>query len=104
MINLTQEEKKQITEIITSIVPLHEVWVFGSRTGEDIRSYSDIDIVIRGSEVLPLLVSGELKNAFQESDLPFRVDVLDWNTITDEFREIISSNYEILLPAPDRTE
>ena len=39
----------------------------------------------------------ELKEAFQESELPFRVDLLDWNAISDEFRIVIEkSGYEVI--------
>jgi len=39
----------------------------------------------------------EIKEAFQESELPFRVDVIDWNEITDAFRSAIEeSGYEYL--------
>jgi len=36
------------------------------------------------------------KYAFSESDLPFMVDVLDWNTVSPRFREVIAGAYEIL--------
>jgi hypothetical protein len=31
-----------------------------------------------------------------ESDLPFKVDLIDWRTISDEFRQIIKKKYTIL--------
>jgi len=37
-----------------------------------------------------------LKEAFEESDLPFRVDITDYNAISNEFRAIIKAKYEIL--------
>ena len=39
---------------------------------------------------------GELIEAFQESGLPFRVDVLDWHAISPEFRLVIKRKYEVL--------
>ncbi len=39
----------------------------------------------------------ELKEAFQQSDLPFRVDLLDWNAISAEFRNVIEKDgYEVI--------
>jgi hypothetical protein len=39
----------------------------------------------------------EFKETFQESELPFRVDVLDWNDIAESFRKAIEINgYECL--------
>jgi len=39
---------------------------------------------------------GELSEAFQESDLPFRVDLIDWHRISPEFRKVIEQKYEIM--------
>lgn len=36
------------------------------------------------------------KEALQESTLPIQVDVLDWNSISKEFRGVIENGYEIL--------
>jgi hypothetical protein len=37
-----------------------------------------------------------LKEALQESTLPIRVDVLDWNSISEEFRGVIEEGYGVL--------
>ena len=36
-------------------------------------------------------VMGEMQADFEESDLPYRVDIVDWQEITPEFREIINT-------------
>jgi len=38
----------------------------------------------------------KLKNTLMESRLPFRVDVLDYNSISENFRKIIDNEYEVL--------
>jgi len=38
----------------------------------------------------------KLMDAFEESDLPIKVDVLDWNTIDTDFQEIVAKRYEVL--------
>jgi hypothetical protein len=38
----------------------------------------------------------KLKSAFEESNLPFSVDVLDWNAILDNFKENIKKNYDVI--------
>ena len=40
-----------------------------------------------------------LKEAFEESELPFRVDVLDWQATSPQFRKVIEKQYEILQEA-----
>ena len=37
-----------------------------------------------------------LKEAFEESRLPFRVDVLDWHTISESFRKVIKAQYKVI--------
>jgi len=32
------------------------------------------------------------------SDLPFRVDILDWNAISPEFKKVIEQGYEVIYP------
>ena len=45
--------------------------------------------------------SGQLKEAFEQSDLPMRVDVLDWHTITDSFRKVIEQDYVVVQKGTD---
>ena len=57
-----------------------------SGQGECRSSYSDLDLAIIGAEVLPRGTVARLKEAFEESRLPMRVDVVDWHAIADGFR------------------
>ena len=41
-----------------------------------------------------------LREAFEESDLPFRVDIVDYNTVSEAFRAIIEEKYEIVQDKP----
>lgn len=82
--------------ILEQYVPQYEAWAFGSRTDNTARPYSDLDIVIVTSHALPLADLAALKEAFSESDLPWKVDVLDWATISEPFREIIE-NHKVVL-------
>ncbi len=46
-------------------------------------------------------VLGRLKEAFEESDLPMRVDVHDWHTIPERFRAVIERDYVVLQHGAD---
>lgn len=70
--------------------------VFGSRVDGSPKPYSDLDLAFVAEKELNLAAIGRLKEAFEESDLPFRVDVLDWNSISEDFRKIIAQKYEVL--------
>jgi hypothetical protein len=37
-----------------------------------------------------------LKDSFAESNLPITVDLLDWQSISPEFKSVIEKNYEVI--------
>lgn len=81
-------------EIVQAIlwrqVPEYEVWAFGSRTQGNARVYSDLDLVIVTAQPLSLDRLAALKEAFSESDLPWKVDVLDWATLSANFQQRVA--------------
>jgi predicted nucleotidyltransferase len=79
-----------------------EVRAFGSRYKWMAKDYSDLDIAIVGKAKLGIARTGALRDAFQESDLPFRVDILDWHGISKEFQAIINQGYEVIYPPPKK--
>ena len=96
MINISEGEMEIVMGILNAYVPKDKVLCFGSRIANNYRKYSDLDIVIKSKEEIPLSKLSELEEAFQEADLPFRVDVVDWNRISDEFKKIIEKSYKVL--------
>ena len=45
---------------------------------------------------LPPALMADLKEAFSESDLPFKVDLVDWAVTKERFRRIIEKEYFVL--------
>jgi predicted nucleotidyltransferase len=72
------------------------VFVFGSRVRSSHRADSDLDLLIEAREAIPLAVLGRLKEAFEESDLPFRVDVVDRAAISPAFYQRIRDELRLL--------
>ncbi|MBI4558038.1 MAG: nucleotidyltransferase domain-containing protein [Candidatus Hydrogenedentes bacterium] len=99
MISLPPEHLATITAILAEHVPEAEVRAFGSRIGGTARQYSDLDLAIVGEKKVELRVMARLRDAFQESKLPFRVDLLDWRRISPEFRARIEQNYVVIREA-----
>lgn len=79
-------------------VPHAEVWAYGSRvTGSD-HAASDLDLVLRNPQNLHE-ESGALnglKEAFIESNLPIRVDVMDWARIPASFHREIERTHVVV--------
>jgi predicted nucleotidyltransferase len=80
-------------------VPDREVWAFGSRVKGTARKFSDLDLAIHGETPLPLSTSAALADDFDDSDLPFKVDVVDWALASPAFREIIRQDAAVLQQA-----
>jgi type I restriction enzyme S subunit len=89
-----------VRAILRKNVPDREVWAFGSRAGRTAKRYSDLDLAVIGDTPLPWRTAANLANDFSDSDLPWRVDIIDWATTSPTFREIIRANYVVVHPRP----
>ena len=78
-----------VREILKRHVPDRDVLAFGSRATWTAKHHSDLDLAILGDEPLSLDMMSMLAEAFGESDLPFKVDVVDWAHADDAFRSIV---------------
>ena len=91
-LDLSLRDLEVVRVILQKCVPDHEVWAFGSRVKGTAKPFSDLDLAIVGDSALPSDVAADLADAFDESDLPFKVDVVDWATTSDSFRKIIETD------------
>jgi predicted nucleotidyltransferase len=98
MINLEKKYLDFVLLLLKEHIPDETVWLFGSRTTEKIKPYSDIDLVIVGDKPISSDILALLSLAFEESDLPYKVDILDWCMLDLDFKKIIQQRYEILQP------
>ena len=96
MIDLNPKHFEIVQHILAKHVHGSEVRAFGSRVKWTAKDYSDLDLAVVGSKPLTLRQGRQLAEAFEESDLPIRVDVLDWHTISEEFKRIIAEEYEVI--------
>ncbi|HBG07649.1 MAG TPA: hypothetical protein DDY22_19355 [Geobacter sp.] len=67
--------------------------------GDNPKPYSDLDLAVRGEASLPAGTLSSLKEAFEESDLPFQVDIVEWATTSERFRQIMAANYLVIQTA-----
>ena len=97
-IDVSPEQWTTIAGILEKLVPDAEVWAFGSRAKRTARASSDLDLAILVDKPLTLWQLADLSEAFSESDLPFKVDVLDWATTQENFRLIILETRVVVQP------
>jgi len=80
--------------ILAPYIAKGALWVFGSRVGKKSVAHSDLDLVIRDDKLLPFVDYLEMKDALEYSELSMRVDLLDWQRISPDFRESIARHCE----------
>lgn len=98
-LDLCPEHLRIVQDILQKLVPGREVWAFASRVQERARKHSDLDLCILGDEPLSFVTLGLLEEAFAESCLPWKVDVVDWASTSASFREIIARTHVVIVPA-----
>ena len=95
-VDLNPNHLATVEAILAEHVPECEVRAFGSRATWTARDYSDLDLAVVGEGPLDWQTLSRLKEALEESDLPMRVDVLDWHATSESFREVIERDYVVL--------
>lgn len=88
-LDLNPRDWEIVHNILARHVPQYEVWAFGSRAKGTAKEYSDLDLVIITKQPLSLALSAAIADDFAESDLPIKVDVVDWATTSETFRQAI---------------
>lgn len=75
--------------IVTSILKQSPVsfYAFGSRVRGTHKKFSDLDLCYKGE--IPSSILNKIEEDFAESDLPFKVDIVDFNRCSEEFRNLI---------------
>lgn len=96
MINIEAPYLEFVLSILKKIIPNHRVLLFGSRVTEKIKPYSDIDLAIMTEKPLDIDTMTQLSLAFSDSDLPYKVDLVDWATIDEDFKKIILARCEVI--------
>ena len=100
-IDLTAEQRRAVQRLLDKHIPDVEVWAYGSRVKWTSTPISDLDLVVFTTPDQDFMVFN-LRTAFEESDLPFRVDILMWNTMPSSFRSQVERDYVVLQHATTR--
>lgn len=91
-IDITSSQRETVLALIQQYLPGVAVWAYGSRVKWTSRPQSDLDLVTFTSPEQKDRVS-DLREAFEESDLPFRVDLFVWDEVPESFKEQIEAEY-----------
>jgi predicted nucleotidyltransferase len=92
-LSLTESDVHLVLQLLDEHVPGQPVWAFGSRTSGRARRRSDLDLAVGGAQDLPSGARLDLLDAFDESDLPIEVDVVDFYLAAPEFVARIRADF-----------
>jgi len=93
---IDDEDQIILIELLNQYLPNTEIWLYGSRIKGTSRHNSDLDMVVFTDDNQTMAVF-DLKEAFDESDLPFRVDLFTWDDLPESFYENIKSQHIVLI-------
>ena len=96
VIDITAKQRQTVLALLARHLPNTTAWVYGSRAKWTSRPQSDLDMVVFATPEQASRVS-DLEEAFEESNLPFRVDLFVWDAVPDQFRKKIEREHVVLL-------
>lgn len=88
MISIEPSYLKIIVAILTQYP--YTFYVFGSRAKGTAKKYSDLDLCFK--DQIPTRIIAEIEEKFIESDLPFTVELVDWNQCSADFKKLIAKD------------
>ncbi len=94
-IDLTSQDLLILQTLLNHYLPNTLVWAFGSRVKFTAKPTSDLDLVafINKDKEINFF---DLKEALEESDLPFRVDLHNWYDLPETFHKNIENSFEVI--------
>ena len=101
-IDITSDQRKTLLTLLERYLPNTEAWVYGSRVKWTSRPQSDLDLVVFAAPEQARRVS-DLREAFEESNLPFRVDLFVWDSVPEQFRKQIETEHVVLVTRKERS-
>ena len=94
-----EERHLKIVQDILSRYP-YKFYAFGSRLNPTHNQYSDLDLC--AMEDIPEVTKSYLEEAFEESNLPFKVDIIEWNKISHDFQSLIKNSLVPLIKSGEQ--
>lgn len=88
-LHVSTNEWSLIEDILNQHLANTPVLAFGSRAAGNPKPYSDLDLAIISEKPVPIDTLAKLSEAFSESDLPWKVDVVDYSMTDESFQRIV---------------
>jgi predicted nucleotidyltransferase len=102
VIDLDAATRREVESIVGRFLPASEVRLVGSRARAGAKRNADIDLLVIRSKPLSPRERALVNTAFEESSVPFKVDVLEWACLTPSFRERLTEGGAPVLCGPGK--
>jgi len=89
-VDIKPRDKEILLSLLKRYLPETKIMAYGSRVAGQAQPWSDLDLVVFANPERKPRIS-LLKEALEESGLSFRVDILEWDSLPDNFKTNISS-------------
>jgi len=95
-LDVSASDWKILQDLLARLSPEIQVLAHGSRVKGTARKFSDLDIILKSVKPLAESEFASLREAFQNSALPFKVDIADWAQIPESLQKnILERHYRI---------
>lgn len=92
MLSIKEEYLKELKDIFNNYCPNAEIWAYGSRIKNDCHSGSDLDLVVKNfNDGTKNII--ELRTLLNSSDIPFLIDINEFDKLPSYFQEEIKKEY-----------
>jgi uncharacterized protein len=96
MIDLSPVVRARVLDILRRCLGDQRVYLVGSRARGPAKRFADIDLLIMNDQPLAPAERAILRDEFEESDIPFKVDLLEWPDLDPAFRIRIQKEAQLL--------
>jgi uncharacterized protein len=89
MFGISSAVKDKIIRVIHALIPEARIYLFGSRARGTYTDRSDIDIALEADKPLKRVDIGEVRDMLNASNISYKIDVVDLNSLPEEMRSAI---------------
>lgn len=87
--DLSRAHHQVVRRILKHRLPKAQVRMFGSRASGHAKPWSDLDLAVQAEQPISDLALAQARADFEESDLPFRVDIILWQDLPPSMQETV---------------
>lgn len=96
LIDLKPSDWVELRRVLGEHLPHMAVWAFGSRTKGTAKPYSDLDLALITHLPMTLEEMADIRDAFGQSDMTVKVDLLDWAATDPRFQALIEQEKVVI--------